>query len=58
MLKGVCVQEIKIDKMESNIVRSIWGCHGYSWRGFVNEGKRVVEKVDRGILAGFLAKEC
>ena len=45
MLKGVCVQEIKIDKMESNIVRS-----------FVNEGKRVLEKVDRGILAGFLAK--
>ena len=56
MLKGLCVQEIKIDKMESNIVRSIWGFYGYSWGGFVNEGKRVLEKVDGGILAGFLAK--
>ena len=58
MLKGVCFQEIKIDKMESNIFRSIWGCHGYSWGGFVNVRKRELEEVNRDILAGLLAKEC
>ena len=58
MLKGVCFQEIKIDKMEYNIIRSIWGCHRYSWGGFVNVGKRVLEEVNRDILAGLLAKEC
>ena len=55
---GVCFQEIKIDKMEPNIVRSIWGCHGYSWGVFVNVGKRVLKEVNRDILAGLLAKEC
>ena len=58
MLKGVCFQEIKIDKMEPNIVRSIWGCHGYSWGGFVNVGQRTLEEVNGDILAGLLAKEC
>ena len=56
--KGVCFPEINIDKMESNIVRSIWGCRRYSLGGFVNVGKRVLEEVNRGILAGLLAKEC
>ena len=58
MLKGVCFQEIKIDKMESNIVRSIWGCHRYSQGGFVNVGKGILEEVNGDILAGLLAKEC
>ena len=58
VLKGVCYQEINIDKMESNIIRNIWGCRGYSWGGFVNVGKRVLEEVNRDILAGLLAKEC
>ena len=40
ILKGDCFQEIKIDKMEFNIVQSIRGCHGYIWGGFLYVGIR------------------
>ena len=35
-----------------------FGDAGYSWGGFDNVGKRVLDEVNKDILAGFLAKEC
>ena len=40
------------------ILFKVFGDAGYSWGGFDNVGKRVLEEVNREILVGFLAKEC
>ena len=52
---GYVFKRLRLIKMESNFVQSIWGCW-VQLGSFDNVGKRVLEEVNRDILAGFLAK--